>query len=192
MNGYSRTTLISIAITAAIIFPDVFCVSRILPAFTAQAAAPAQQSSAYNSIFDNVSNLQPSSGIKKYNNFAELAVAILKIALAVVAIIATGALVWGGVMYITSLGDDQKSGTAKKVIFYAIIGLLVIGISAVAVNVLITIFLGSGNTPAASSTPSPSVKPYSPEEVANPDIPINNDNDPLKNYDPTKDFPTLK
>ncbi len=45
------------------------------------------------------------------------------------AILALGALVWAGVMYILALGEDSKVTRAKHIILYSIIGLLVMGIS---------------------------------------------------------------
>jgi hypothetical protein len=42
-------------------------------------------------------------------------------------------------MYITSLGDESKTSQAKKIIMYAIIGLLVLGAAGIIVNVLINI-----------------------------------------------------
>lgn len=44
--------------------------------------------------------------------------------LAGIAIFAVGAIVFAGFTYVTSLGDEGKVGKAKKIIFYAIIGLI--------------------------------------------------------------------
>lgn len=51
-----------------------------------------------------------------------------------VGLLAAIMLIWGGIKYIISLGDEQEAETAKKLILYAIIGLLVIGIAAAVVN----------------------------------------------------------
>lgn len=55
----------------------------------------------------------------------------LSVALAVLAIVI------GGIMYITSFGDEAKTARAKKVLLYAILGLMVTGLAGV-----IVIFVG--------------------------------------------------
>ena len=45
----------------------------------------------------------------------------------IAAILALAAIVWGGIKYVLSLGDEKKAEEAKHVIIYAVIGLLVIG-----------------------------------------------------------------
>lgn len=54
-------------------------------------------------------------------------------------LIATGFLIYGGFMYVTSAGNDENVGKAKKVIIYAAVGIMVIVIAAVMVNALIGI-----------------------------------------------------
>lgn len=49
-------------------------------------------------------------------------------------------LIIGGVMYIISRGDEEKAADAKNTILYAIIGLIVIGLAAVVVNFIVSIF----------------------------------------------------
>ncbi len=56
-----------------------------------------------------------------------------------VAMIAVLALIWGGVNYLTSAGDENKAGTGKKVMEYALIGLVIAGISYALVVVIITV-----------------------------------------------------
>jgi len=46
-------------------------------------------------------------------------------------------LVWGGVNYIFSSGDTQKADLSKKIIYYALIGLFIAGISYAIVNVIV-------------------------------------------------------
>lgn len=43
--------------------------------------------------------------------------------------LAMAALVWGGILYIVSLGNDQRVGMAKQIIMWAIIGMGVIFLS---------------------------------------------------------------
>lgn len=56
--------------------------------------------------------------------------------LGLAAVIAVGVIIWGGLMYILSFGDEGKAGTAKKIIFYAVIGLILVGGSFVIVRMV--------------------------------------------------------
>ena len=58
-----------------------------------------------------------------------------------VAMIAVLAIVWGGVMYIASAGDETKATTGKRVVTYALIGLVIAGIAYALVNVIVTVVL---------------------------------------------------
>lgn len=55
-----------------------------------------------------------------------------------VAMVAVLAIVWGGVMYIASSGDENKASTGKRIVTYAIIGLVIAGIAYALVNVIVT------------------------------------------------------
>jgi hypothetical protein len=53
------------------------------------------------------------------------------------------AILYGSIKYITSTGDEAEAKKAKQIIVYAIIGLLVIGISGIAINAYINILSGA-------------------------------------------------
>lgn len=57
--------------------------------------------------------------------------------LVVAGIVASIYLVAGGVRYITSQGEEDQTEQAKNTILYALIGLIVIGLSAALVNFVI-------------------------------------------------------
>lgn len=57
--------------------------------------------------------------------------------LVIVAVVALIVMVLGGVRYIISQGDEDQVRQAKNTILYGAIGLLVIGLAAVAVNFVI-------------------------------------------------------
>jgi threonine/homoserine/homoserine lactone efflux protein len=59
---------------------------------------------------------------------------VLNMLLMFVALLAAIYLIYGGVKYITSAGDATKADEAKSTILYALLGLIVIGLSAVLVN----------------------------------------------------------
>ncbi|MBW6440665.1 pilin [Patescibacteria group bacterium] len=52
--------------------------------------------------------------------------------------IAVLALIWGGLNYISSSGDAQKAELAKKIIYYAAIGLTMSGVAYAFVNLIAT------------------------------------------------------
>jgi fructose-specific phosphotransferase system IIC component len=51
---------------------------------------------------------------------------IVNVLLPVAGVVAVGAIVWGGVTYITSQGEPDKLDKAKKTLLYAIVGLLIV------------------------------------------------------------------
>lgn len=59
---------------------------------------------------------------------------IVNFFLMLAAIVAAIYLIIGGVQYITSAGDESRQEKAKNTILFAIIGLVVIGLSAVVAN----------------------------------------------------------
>lgn len=57
--------------------------------------------------------------------------------------IATAMIVYAGILYTTSGGDQKKLDAAKNTLTYAIVGLLVIGLSYAIVNFIIGAINGS-------------------------------------------------
>jgi len=74
---------------------------------------------------------------------ADFVLDIINFVLVLVGVVALAVLIWGGVSYIISLGDDSKIATAKKMILYAIIGLIIVGLSGLIVNFTINLFSGA-------------------------------------------------
>lgn len=69
----------------------------------------------------------------------EILQSIVKWLLSLVGTIAVISLLYGGFLYITSQGEDNKVEQAKHIILYSIIGLIIIGLSAIIVNVVISL-----------------------------------------------------
>jgi len=61
--------------------------------------------------------------------FSDLATFLINTALAVSSLIAIAFLIWGGLRYITSAGNEETAEGAKKTILNAIIGLVIIILS---------------------------------------------------------------
>ncbi|MEX0649701.1 MAG: DUF6112 family protein [Candidatus Andersenbacteria bacterium] len=62
---------------------------------------------------------------------------IINVLLMLIAIVAAIYLIVGGLQFITSSGDETQAGKGKKNILYAVIGLIVVGLSAAIVNFVI-------------------------------------------------------
>lgn len=90
--------------------------------------------------FDAVKGLARGSGINADRSLRDTFFAILPTLLRAVAILALVALLVGGAMYIFSFGNEDRAKTAKRVILYAIIGLLIMAISGLVVNFVIGLF----------------------------------------------------
>ncbi|HRR39398.1 MAG TPA: pilin [Candidatus Paceibacterota bacterium] len=68
----------------------------------------------------NVPAPTPEQGLPSYVNY------IFNIALALGGLVAFGVLIWGGVLYLTSAGNPEQIGSAKKKLTSAISGLLIL------------------------------------------------------------------
>lgn len=77
---------------------------------------------------------------------------IIKVFLTVVALIAAIVVIYGGLTYILSAGEANKAEKAKNIIVYAILGLIVIGLSFVLVNFVIGAISGEGDGGAEEET----------------------------------------
>jgi len=53
-------------------------------------------------------------------------------------------VVYGGVTYVSSAGNDEAVGKAKKIIMYALIGIVIIMLSFVSVNAILGAGTGTG------------------------------------------------
>ena len=63
-------------------------------------------------------------------------------------LITTGFIIYGGFLYVTSAGNNENIEKAKKLIIYAIIGLIVIILAAVLVDAILDIPGGGVDSPA--------------------------------------------
>ncbi|PIZ72104.1 hypothetical protein COY07_03665 [Candidatus Peregrinibacteria bacterium CG_4_10_14_0_2_um_filter_43_11] len=78
--------------------------------------------------------LMNASGGKDLSGLADRAITLLGRAVAVISIII---LIWGGILYATATGDEQKTSKARKAIIGAIIGLIVGLLAPSIVNAII-------------------------------------------------------
>jgi hypothetical protein len=74
-------------------------------------------------------------------NLIATIIRIIQFLMAPAAVIAFGALVIGGYMYIISGGDEAKTGKAKRIILFSFIGLAIIGASGLLVNTVLNLVI---------------------------------------------------
>ncbi len=82
--------------------------------------------------------LSPFAGVQGGSDIVGAIRNIVNALLILIAIIAVIVVIIGGVRYITSSGDDDAAASAKNTIIYALIGLVVIGLSIVIVNFILS------------------------------------------------------
>lgn len=70
-------------------------------------------------------------------DLAQVILRLINYVLAIVGVIALAYLVYGGFMYITSAGNEDKVEAAKEIIINAVVGVVVIGVAAALVNFVI-------------------------------------------------------
>ena len=68
---------------------------------------------------------------------AEIVVNVITWMMSIIGVIAVAFIIYGGIMYATSAGNEQQIERAKKILLYAIIG-LVIAIMALVIATLVT------------------------------------------------------
>jgi len=85
---------------------------------------------------------------------AGILLSIITYFMGLLAIIAFGALVWGGVRYIMSLGNDKEVEKAKLIILYAVIGVFVALISFAVIRAVSDV-AGSSTTGSSSAVACP-------------------------------------
>lgn len=92
--------------------------------------------------FGFVDAVRNRAGIKDYgSDLGGFILQILNAVLTVVAVIAAAAIIYAGILLISDMGDEENVEKAKKIILYAVIGLIVIGLSATLVNVVVNFII---------------------------------------------------
>lgn len=91
---------------------------------------------------ENVDEVSDETGLPWDENLVTHIETILKFILSFAAILALAAVIIGGFYYILSFGNESRAGTGKRIIFYAVIGLLIIGASFLIIGTIGNIFFG--------------------------------------------------
>ena len=70
-------------------------------------------------------------------DFRTLVLTIITYFLGFLGLLAVIMIIYGGITYVTSAGNDEAVGKAKKIILYSVIGIVVILLSFVIVNAVL-------------------------------------------------------
>ena len=95
---------------------------------------------------DNPSAISGATGGE--TSFKALAQTILNYALSFLGFVATIMVIYGGVLYVTSAGNDTEVEKAKKILLYAVVGIVLILLSFALVNTV----LGAATSGSSTST----------------------------------------
>lgn len=90
---------------------------------------------------DIISNATNNEG-----DFKSLALTILNYFLGFLGFVSVIMVIYGGILYVTSAGNDDNVGKAKKILLYAATGIILILISFALVNTILGAALGGGST----------------------------------------------
>jgi hypothetical protein len=77
----------------------------------------------------------------RYHNLADFIRAFIRVAFMVGGITTLFVIMWGGLKFITSGGDEEKMAAAKRTIISGLIGLAIIALAPMIIN-LLTAFFG--------------------------------------------------
>ena len=62
---------------------------------------------------------------------------IIKIAIAIIGVILVAMIIYGGITYATAAGSQDKTESAKKILVYAIIGVIIISLAYVLTDFIV-------------------------------------------------------
>jgi len=106
--------------------------------------APVVNAQGFISPTDNPQAISTATGGQ--GSFRSLALTIVNFFLTFLGLIAVVMIIYGGFLYVSAAGNQEKIESAKKIIMYAVIGIVVILLSFAIVNTV----LGAGSGAATT------------------------------------------
>lgn len=71
-----------------------------------------------------------------------------------ITVVAVGAIIWGGIQYITAGGDENMTKNAKKTVTTAILGLIIAGLAYAIVTLITSDIITGGGSGGGASNPN--------------------------------------
>lgn len=93
---------------------------------------------------DNIGAVSQATGGE--TDLRELIKTLINYALGFLGLFAVIMVIYGGFLYVSSAGDEEKVGKGKNIILYAVIGIIIILLSFVLVNAVLGAAANSGPT----------------------------------------------
>ncbi len=122
----------------------VFTLMVVGLTLVAFAPATLAQTSGLIKTTDNPNNISQATG--GASSARELVLTIVNYFLYFLGLIATLMVIYGGVLYVTAAGDTEAVDKGKKVIMYALVGIIIILLSFALVNSVLGAGLGNEST----------------------------------------------
>ena len=135
----SRLVVILLVVLAIALAPEAAAQLRPVDDPCAELGIGCPSPDGFDSGVDAIKDKRESLGVFG-GSLAGGILAVITWVLSFGAILALAAIVWGGISYIIALGNDQDIQKAKKILQWAIIGLLVMGLSFAIISAIQTIF----------------------------------------------------
>jgi flavin-binding protein dodecin len=110
--------------TLIIFLFTLFCVGSFYPSIALAQASPTSDPASFAEGINRAKEVDDTLGKVDIYTVIEN---VINTILSFVAILGLIAFIIGGVMYIMSFGDEQKTARAKKIILYAILGMIIAG-----------------------------------------------------------------
>lgn len=126
-----------------IIFPAI-AIIYALAAFSIPSISYAQSSnsgdpSGFSAGLDAVKNVASEQKLSQAKSSKEILQSIVGWLTSLLATVALISLLYGGYLYVSSQGDEGNVERAKAILLYSVIGLILVGLSGVIVNVVISV-----------------------------------------------------
>lgn len=99
---------------------------------------------------DNISAISDATGGE--TDFKSLVQTILNYFLGFLGFVATIMVIYGGVLYVTSAGNPENVEKAKKILLYAVVGIVIILLSFAMVNTILGAGASSSSSGGGTST----------------------------------------
>lgn len=115
-------------------------VSIVVPGILVTHSAHAASVYGGGGIYEGIANAVGLGGISSISSIRQLIVVIINFILDILLLLAVGAIIVAGVYLITSNGEEGQKDKAKKIILYAVAGILVALFSRVIVLFVNSIF----------------------------------------------------
>ncbi len=103
----------------------------------AQTTSSTENGDSEDAIAEIQENIRKIMLADRDEDFLTVMVELLNLAIKFVGLLAVAFLIWGGVKYITSGGDESKTEEANKTIINALVGLGIVLLSGIIVNFVI-------------------------------------------------------